>query len=396
VKPAEHLVRLRGFFTGKPEALREFTALADRAAPAARKLTSTDQAAWWHSLADAHRRLGAFDRAAASERKACEAVESAPNSMRLALALTAAGQWRKAAAAARQAAKIEPEPASFWVRGWALARAGDEKAGRADMECADLMAMADVNQRNTLAQYMQTLGDVAAAARQRELIARLGDFDAWEIGESLPRLAERAARAGRFAAAATMWERSRLRCLDLDTAMSDIGGYLFVAVRARAAAALDAVAGGRMEEALEHVRVAREAAPQDIEFAIALTPALEKAGRKDAADELFAKTFEFQAALVGRFPRYSHGHNAIAWLAARTRRALPAGLEHARQAVELSPDAVRHQDTLAEVLFQLGRRDEAVAEMKKCVGQVPGNRYFRRQLKRMREDDPATDPPEPE
>jgi len=59
--------------------------------------------------------------------------------------------------------------------------------------------------------------------------------------------------------------------------------------------------------------------------------------------------------------------------------------------------AVRlHRNTLAEVLFQSGRRDDAVAEMKKCIEQAPGRQYYRRQLKRMQEDTPITEPSDPE
>jgi hypothetical protein len=83
----------------------------------------------------------------------------------------------------------------------------------------------------------------------------------------------------------------------------------------------------------------------------------------------------------------------FAWLCARTRRSLSAGLEHARQAVKQAPENAHYRDTLAETLFQSGRRDEAVAEMKQCIQLDPVRPYYRRQLKRMQEAAPATEPP---
>ena len=44
-------------------------------------------------------------------------------------------------------------------------------------------------------------------------------------------------------------------------------------------------------------------------------------------------------------------------------------------------------DTLAEVLFQLGKKDEAVATQKKVVALAPRNAYFRKQLRRIEAGD---------
>jgi tetratricopeptide (TPR) repeat protein len=143
---------------------------------------------------------------------------------------------------------------------------------------------------------------------------------------------------------------------------------------------------------MEQARHLQEHWSYEIKLPLDLGPVLEKAGRKDLANELFATTFTNWSALLRQYPDLVVGHNSLAWLSARMRRELPTGLVHARKAVELSPDFDWCRDTLAEVLLQLGRREEAVAEMQKCVEQAPNRLYYRRQLKRMQEDDPATDP----
>ena len=80
--------------------------------------------------------------------------------------------------------------------------------------------------------------------------------------------------------------------------------------------------------------------------------------------------------------------NQLAWLSACCKRDLEKGLAHARQAVALSADSSAYHDTLAEVLFQLGKKDEAVKAQKKAIELAPRRAYFRKQLKRIEAGDP--------
>src|SRR5207248_7350672 len=103
--------------------------------------------------------------------------------------------------------------------------------------------------------------------------------------------------------------------------------------------------------------------------------------------ELFAKTFAAHQALCKDYPRCAWAHNGLAWLAARCRRQLDAALSHARQAVGLAPDHAGYLDTLAEVQFQRGERDEALRLMRRCIALAPRRAYFRHQLKRFEAGD---------
>jgi thioredoxin-like negative regulator of GroEL len=129
---------------------------------------------------------------------------------------------------------------------------------------------------------------------------------------------------------------------------------------------------------------------------IILYPAFVKAGRPELAKQLFTTTFTNLTTLLLQYPDCFNAENAIAWLCARTRCHLKDGLEHARRAVNLAPDETNARDTLAETLFQLGRREEAVAEMLKCIELRPHRKYFRRQLQRMQQGEPSSDPPDTE
>jgi hypothetical protein len=71
------------------------------------------------------------------------------------------------------------------------------------------------------------------------------------------------------------------------------------------------------------------------------------------------------------------------------------GLAHARKAAELEPEVAGYQDTLAEVLFQIGDKASAIAAQQKATELDPKKVYYRKQLKRMEAGDPtAARPPE--
>ena len=93
---------------------------------------------------------------------------------------------------------------------------------------------------------------------------------------------------------------------------------------------------------------------------------------------------------------FHHPRNQAAWLSACCRRDLDRALADARKAVELAPDSAGYHDTLAEVLFQLGKKDEAAAEQKKAIALSPAREYFKKQLKRIQAGDPRAPRPEEE
>jgi len=136
------------------------------------------------------------------------------------------------------------------------------------------------------------------------------------------------------------------------------------------------------------------ALPGDIGVAILIVSELDKRGRKAEADRIFAETFRHFEDICRNYPRSAVHRNGAAWLAARCRRRLADALDHARRAVELTPDKPACIDTMAEVHFQLGDRPKAVELMNTCIRLDPDNPYFRRQRKRFQTGDRATDPEE--
>ncbi len=110
--------------------------------------------------------------------------------------------------------------------------------------------------------------------------------------------------------------------------------------------------------------------------------ALEKAGCKKAADELFDKTAAVLTRVCETFPESALHQNNLAWMSAKCRRKLDDALRRAQRAVALRPESVGYRDTLAEVHFARGDREEAIRQMQKCIAMQPDNPFFQKQLAR--------------
>jgi tetratricopeptide (TPR) repeat protein len=108
---------------------------------------------------------------------------------------------------------------------------------------------------------------------------------------------------------------------------------------------------------------------------------------------LFKSTWQPYEAVVKSYPKCAWARNQLGWLSACCKRDLDRGLVHARQAVAVAPDSSAYHDTLAEVLFQLGKKDEALKAQKKAVELAPKRAYFRKQLKRIEAGDPKAPRP---
>jgi tetratricopeptide (TPR) repeat protein len=106
---------------------------------------------------------------------------------------------------------------------------------------------------------------------------------------------------------------------------------------------------------------------------------------------------KFKLKLIEQYPDSAGLHNSFAWLAGCCRRDLEQAQVFAEKAVKLEPELPGYRDTLAEVLFQRGRKDEAIAHMKRCLELEPKREYYKKQLQRFEAGDPKADvPPEGE
>ena len=227
--------------------------------------------------------------------------------------------------------------------------------------------------------------------RQQEDIAlrtcRLGPY---EGSNARRHWANRQAAEGNFLAAAAALRASTLPLFRTNTGFDSVAPYLQIPAVAHTWRARGLIKAGDIPAAAAEADAALAALPGNVEITIELVNALDDAGARPQADALFRKAATACKSTCWSFPRYAQGHNAAAWLAARCDRELGQGLILAQRAVELDPNNVAFIDTLAEVLFRLGRRDEAVEQIRKCIELEPKTEYFQKQLKRFTE--PPTKP----
>jgi uncharacterized Ntn-hydrolase superfamily protein len=74
--------------------------------------------------------------------------------------------------------------------------------------------------------------------------------------------------------------------------------------------------------------------------------------------------------------------NNLAWFCATGGVFLAQALDAAQRAVALQPEAAYILDTLAEVQFRLGNRDDAIATIRRAITIDPESAYYKEQLKR--------------
>ena len=378
------LKRLGELMQGKT-AREKLAALAEQAEAAAAELPRKEEAEWLRAVGQTLQAAGAEQLALKYFEKAASVSGSSAHWTCLGDFLAGKKRWKEAAGhygSARQADAGQSVP--VYLQGWALAQAGREAEGKRLMKLALLLPLADEAERHKLADALDEHGLSAEAHRQRQLILRTGRFTSWYLDNCLDHLGRRALAEKDYSRAAECFERCRLDCLRTSTAFASVRGYLVLAARVHSARAREHLAKGQIDKALEAARTSVAALPGSIGVVLELVPELDKLGRGEQADQLFAESFGRLEDVCRRYPRGPGHHNNAAWLAARCGRRLDRAVAYAARAVELDPDNPAYIDTLAEAHFRRGEREEAVRLMVKCVRLDPDNPWFQQQLKRFR------------
>jgi tetratricopeptide (TPR) repeat protein len=322
------------------------------------------------------------------------ALGSAAALLRLGDAAAARKEWTAAAGRYAEAwDRDRNDPLPLFLRGDALVRAGRPKEGELWIERARLLPLGDEQARRNFADGLDERGHAGEARRQRDLLIRLSGPGSFHAGDALRQLALDAAERHDNARAAELHEKAMLRCLDARVSFAEGGAYVAVpeAIHRHRARAL--IAAGRLDEARKQMALCEAALPDDVALPCVAVPALDQAGRKKDADELFGRCLALHEKTCRDYPKSAREHNALAWLSACCRRQLDRGLEHAHKAVALEPDAAGFLDTLGEVYFQRGEKEKALAAVRRCVELDPKSDYYRRQIKRVEAGDPKAELP---
>jgi tetratricopeptide (TPR) repeat protein len=283
---------------------------------------------------------------------------------------------------------------ALYLQGCSLLKAGKPEEGQKAIARASLMFLGDAKSRLELAQTLEKQKFDGPAAAQLDLVARTAELGSLPWYNQWAQAARRLAAKKDFAAAAAARQRYSLCCLTPATEKVQFDGYLIDACLTHADSMRACLADGKFDEAVRQAQKVQALLPTDTDALMDLIPALDKAGKKDQADKLFDPAFQQELARVGRAPDSSSYQNGLAWLCARCRRQLDAGLEHALKAVDLEKNSPGLMDTLAEVYFQRGDRDKAVQTMTAALALQPNWDYLQKQLARMKSGKPQDPLPE--
>lgn len=304
-------------------------------------------------------------------------------------------RWREAAEAYGQAwEKLPTQPLALHLRGWALQHLGKEKVGAELIQRAHWLPLGLAAARLEYADALAERGLTEAARQERLFIGRTAAYEPSEVAKEQSTLQDDAIARKDFLQAADAGQRILLLVLRFDADFMHARGFLDVPAAVHRYRARGLLAAGKVVEAGREIELNLRHLPGDIDLPILLTPELKQRGLHAEADRLFERVFDVNAAACVLYPRSATLHNSVAWLAARCHRKLDVAREHAKKAVELEPDTAAFLDTLAEVDFQSGRKEAAIAAMKHCIQLEPTRAYYRKQLKRFEAGDPNADVPE--
>ncbi|MHB1423720.1 MAG: tetratricopeptide repeat protein [Gemmataceae bacterium] len=379
-----------------------------RATPYFLAKSSTERQA----LAEAAAKVGLDDLASSLLEKA----DGRDSLLRLGDLLAAKKQWMKAADRYQQAWKNELllewerangmrirsligrvpyDPKSLYLAGNALVRAGQEKEGKKLIAQAHQIPFADAAIRFDFLRALAERGHKEAARRETELLLRVSEPNTYYSGAALRRFANDALMRKDYLKAAEGFEQSMLRCLHSNTNFVSNAAFANVPAQIHQLRASALLAAGKLDEALKQVELALTDSPGYVDLPIALVPELERRGHKKEATDLFNRCYGAYEKVCRDYPRCAWAHNSAAWLSACCRRNLDRALRHADKAIELAPNNAGYLDTLAEVHFQHGDKEKAVALQKRAIALDPKKTYYHKQLKRLESGDPsAALPPE--
>lgn len=242
------------------------------------------------------------------------------------------------------------------------------------------MPLGNAHSRYELAKLLRELGQTEEAERQCRIAVFTGWPSDWAVSECRKEVGNAAARRGDLIASADHLERFRMLCLQKSAAFNDVESYFKISELIHRNRGLGLLKAGKKEAAIAEFRIAEKMLPGGSLLPTEVVPELERAGLKAEADGFYGRFKNLFESLCRDYPRSPLFHNDLAWTAALLDRDLDMALEHAQRAVALSPSRAAYADTLAEVHFRRGNREEAVRLQKRAVELDPNNPEYKKRL----------------
>ena len=143
----------------------------------------------------------------------------------------------------------------------------------------------------------------------------------------------------------------------------------------------------RYDEAIKKYETIIKLAPDIPDTLAGYGDALEKAGRKEEAEKQYEKAINLYKKNIEKAnadkEELATNLNNLAWFYAIHKRDIEEGIKLSKQSLELRPDEAAYLDTLAELYFQNGQKDEARKYIKQAIDKKPHHLlYYQQQLEK--------------
>jgi tetratricopeptide (TPR) repeat protein len=303
--------------------------------------------------------------------------------------LADAGRYVEAAQRYEQGWQRFPDnPILLYLSGWALMKSGNEKEGKQRMEWAHWVPLGNARMRGRFLEELYARGHVTAVKRERDLTRHAVWYGEPYRGNIWNQIGRASILLKDFDTAAAASERS-LHYILRTTGVTFVEGaaYVTVPTGVKVLQARSQMASGEADKAIALIREVQAILPGHIESVTTLVPELDKLGRKTEADRLFRSVWDVYQTFAKDYPQSAWAHNGAAAVAAGCRRELDTALIHAKQAVELEPEMKTYKETLAEIHFRLGDREQALTIMHDLSKTDWRNPLYKRQLARYKSGD---------
>lgn len=376
LRRVHHLVRPGT--SGPPEDFDELLEQAQQSGTSQR----TDEANYWYAIGTTCRRHGRQDAAAACFKKAPEYV---PAMRALADLFADQQRWEMAAVKYEAVWQLDHQQVgALYLAGDAWRRWGQDDLARKLKRLAQRMSVNGLV-RHQLAGSLQERGPRDEASEQWELLLKIGGMGSWEWNDAARRLADLTLAADP-ARTADLWQHYIFGTYPAQTHFLHDANYLRMPMFIHKMRLLAAIQDQQWDVAEAELQLAQRLLPGDTPLVEEVVPLLDAAGQPSLGDAAVDQLMHHYQAATDRYPHMAYLHNNLAWAAARCHRRLDEALVHAEKAVELTPDHAGHIDTLAEVHFHRGDRDQAITFSRKSLELRPGDATLQRQLERFRKD----------
>ena len=265
-------------------------------------------------------------------------------------------------------------------------RSGDEQlSDELEREIRLILCSPSTKLRNTVAEYLGERGDALLAMEAYEVLLPMTVFGTqeqtglYDVARSYSMLARttNAAEAARWFDLAVGGT--------LDSMNFRPGAYVTLPLYVRRWALESAIGRKDADQVQRNLDRILKLDPLDIDFAERLLPEMRKAGMDEAADRTLDQIMDEGLRYTASFPFDAMSANNLAWVAAMNKQRLDDALRLSELAVYVEPDSAIYRDTLAEVLFQLGRKKEALQVEQACLLDDPTQWHLHQQIEKYSE-----------